>query len=154
MKSQELKVSAIKDGTVIDHIPAKDLFKVIKILGLDDINNQITFGTNLESRKLGTKAIVKIADKFFEDSEINKIALVAAEADLNIIRDYEVVEKKKVEVPDQIIGIAKCMNPKCITNHESVETKFEVVSKKSIDLKCMYCEKITDKENIRIITEN
>lgn len=93
-KKLKLKVSAIKEGTVIDHIPAKNLFNVISILGLDVINNQITFGTNLESGKLGAKAIIKVSDKFFEDDEINKIALIAPHAKLNIIRDYLVVEKR------------------------------------------------------------
>jgi len=114
-ETKQLVVSAIQNGTVIDHVPARNLFKVIQILGLDHIENQITFGTNLESKKLGKKAIIKISDRFFEDDDINRIALVAPQAKLNIIRDYEVVEKKVVEVPDQITGIAKCMNPKCIT---------------------------------------
>jgi aspartate carbamoyltransferase regulatory subunit len=148
---KQLSVSAIQNGTVIDHIPAKNLFKVISILGLDHIDNQITFGTNLESKKLGRKAIIKISDKYFEDADINRIALVAPDAKLNIIRDYEVVEKKVVEVPDVIIGIAKCMNPKCITNFESVTTRFRVVSKKNVSLKCYYCEKITNQENLQII---
>src|SRR5512133_29780 len=127
---KQLSVSAIENGTVIDHIPASNLFKVIQILRLDRIQTQITFGTNLESKKLGKKAIIKIEGVFFEDKDINRIALVAPDAKLNIIRDYEVVEKKVVEVPDFIIGIAKCMNPKCITNFESVTTRFKVVSKK------------------------
>lgn len=148
---KQMSVSAIQNGTVIDHVPAKNLFKVIQILGLDHIDNQITFGTNLESKKLGRKAIIKIADKFFEDNDINRIALVAPDAKLNIIKDYEVVEKKVVEVPDHIIGIAKCMNPKCITNYEHVTTKFLVVSKKNIALKCHYCEKITTQDNLQII---
>ena len=148
---KQLVVSAIQNGTVIDHVPAKHLFKVIQILGLDHIDNQITFGTNLESKKLGRKAIIKIADMFFKDDDINRIALVAPDAKLNIIRDYEVVEKKVVVVPDTIIGIAKCMNPKCITNFEQVTTRFRVVSKKDIALKCHYCEKITNQENLEII---
>jgi aspartate carbamoyltransferase regulatory subunit len=148
---KQLSVSAIQNGTVIDHIPAKNLFKVIQILGLDKIDQQITFGTNLESKKLGKKAIIKIAEKFFADDDINRIALVAPDAKLNIIRDYEVVEKKVVEVPDTIVGIARCMNPKCITNFELVTTRFRVVSKKSVSLKCHYCEKITDQENLQII---
>src|SRR4030043_1059224 len=139
---KQLVVSAIQNGTVIDHVPAKQLFKVIQILGLDHIDNQITFGTNLESKKLGRKAIIKISEKFFKDDDINRIALVAPDAKLNIIKGYEVVEKRVVEVPDTITGIAKCMNPKCITNHERVITKFRVVSKKSVALKCHFCEKI------------
>ena len=148
---KQLSVSAIQNGTVIDHVPAKNLFKVIQILGLDKIETQITFGTNLESKKLGKKAIIKISGVYFEDEDINRIALVAPDAKLNIIRDYEVVEKKVVVVPDSITGIAKCMNPKCITNFEHVTTKFRVVSKINVALKCHYCEKITTQENLHII---
>ena len=150
-KKLKLKVSAIKDGTVIDHIPAQYLFKVIKILGLDKIENQITFGTNLESEKLGAKAIIKVSGKFFEENEINKIALVAPHAKLNIIRDYEVVEKKIVEIPGEIEGIVKCFNPKCISNHETIVTKFKVVETAPIVLRCNYCEKHTIGEQIRMI---
>jgi aspartate carbamoyltransferase regulatory subunit len=149
-KKLKLKVSAIREGTVIDHIPAKNLFKVISILGLDKINNQITFGTNLESYKLGGKAIIKVSDKFFKDAEINKIALIAPYAKLNIIRDYEVVEKKIVETPEYIKGIVKCFNPKCITNNEIIPTCFKVVVKDPIALKCRYCEKITTEEQIQV----
>jgi aspartate carbamoyltransferase regulatory subunit len=148
---KQLQVSAIKDGTVIDHIPAKNLFKVISILNLDKIESPMTFGSNLESKRLGRKAIIKIADVFFRDDEINKIALVAPDAKLNIIKDYEVVEKKLVEVPDFIVGIAKCVNPKCITNNESILTKFYVVSKKEVTLKCHYCEKLMDQEHLTIV---
>lgn len=151
MKDKQLIVNAIKNGTVIDHIPAQNLFKVISILKLENIDNQITFGTNLESKKLGSKAIIKIADKYFLDDEINKIALVAPEAKLNIIRDYEVIEKRVVEVPDSITGIVKCVNPKCITNYETITTKFSVVSKKEVALKCSYCEKITHQDQMTIL---
>jgi aspartate carbamoyltransferase regulatory subunit len=148
---KQLVVSALKDGTVIDHIPSKSLFKVISILGLDHIENQITFGTNLESKKLGKKAIIKISDLFFRNEEINKIALVAPQAKLNIIKDYNVIEKKIVEVPDTITGIVKCVNPKCITNNEEVRTKFNVIDKLNVALKCHYCEKITDQDNFVIL---
>ena len=150
-ENKQLKVSAIKDGTVIDHIPANNLFKVINILGLHKIEKQITFGTNLESHRLGKKAIIKIANIFFRDEDINRIALVAPEANLNIIRDYQVVEKRIVEVPEEIQSIAKCMNPKCITNNDKVKTRFFVVSKKDVALKCHYCEKITDQEHLVIL---
>jgi aspartate carbamoyltransferase regulatory subunit len=148
---KQLSVSAIESGTVIDHIPASSLFKVIKILRLDCIPNQITFGTNLESKTDGKKAIIKIAGVFFENEDINRIALVAPKAKLNIIKDYEVIEKKVVEVPDTIVSIARCMNPKCITNFEKVTTRFKVISKKPLALKCHYCEKITDQERLEII---
>lgn len=151
MKDKQLIVNAIKNGTVIDHVPARNLFKVISILNLEQIDSQITFGTNLESKKLGSKAIIKIADKYFLDEEINKIALVAPQAKLNIIRDYEVVEKRVVEVPDFLVGIVKCVNPKCITNNEMVTTKFIVVSKSEVALKCNYCEKITQQDQMVIL---
>lgn len=150
MEEKKLQVSAIKNGTVIDHVPADHLFMVINILGLQKIDKPITFGTNLESSRLGRKAIIKISDVYFEDEDINRIALVAPEAKLNDIRDYQVVNKRIVEVPDRITGIAKCGNPKCITNHDNVIPKFEVVNKKHVALKCHYCEKITDSEHMEI----
>ena len=148
---KQLKVSAIKNGTVIDHIPAKSLFKVISILGLDKIDTPITFGTNLESKRLGNKAIIKLSDKFFIDNDINKISLIAPQAKLNIIKNYEVVEKKLVEVPNEIVGIVRCVNPKCITNEENVITRFKVVSREDVSFKCHYCEKITDQEHMVIL---
>ena len=152
MKSlKQLSVSAIENGTVIDHIPAQSLFNVITILGLDHCTNQITFGTNLESKRLGHKAIVKIADKYFEDADINKISLVAPSAKLNIIKDYEVVEKKTVELPDELVGLVKCNNPKCITNNEPMPTRFDVMDKESGTVKCRYCERKINKEDIIIL---
>ncbi|MFA6126970.1 MAG: aspartate carbamoyltransferase regulatory subunit [Bacteroidales bacterium] len=147
---KELKVNAIKNGTVIDHIPSQSLFSVINILGLNKIDQQVTFGFNLESKKLGKKAIIKVAEIFFKDEDLNKISLVAPDAKLNIIRDYEVIEKRVVVVPDTITGIAKCMNPKCISNHEQMVTRFDVVHKSPVALKCRYCEKITDAEHLEI----
>ena len=151
MKDKQLSVSAIKEGTVIDHVPANVLFKVVSILNLDRVDTMITIGNSLGSKKLGKKGIIKLSKVFFQDSEINKIALVAPSAKLNIIRNFEVVEKKVVEIPDEIKGIVRCVNPKCITNNEAVTTRFEVVSKPDVKLKCHYCEKITDQDNIDII---
>ncbi len=111
MKDKRLSVSAIKNGTVIDHIPAEVLFKVVSILKLDTIGKMITIGNSLESDKLGKKGIIKLSEVFFHDSEINKIALVAPCAKLNIIRNYEVADKRVVEIPDEIVGIVKCVNP-------------------------------------------
>ncbi len=150
-KKTKLQVSAIRNGTVIDHIPARSLFDVITILGLDRIENQITFGTNLDSEKLGKKAIIKVSGKFFENDEINKIALIAPHAKLNIIEEYAVTEKRVVEIPAEITGIVKCFNPKCITNHELVTTRFSVVSKAPVALRCHYCEKITDHKHLQIL---
>ena len=151
MKDKQLVVTAIKDGTVIDHIESENLFKVIAILGLDKLDKLMTFGNNLDSKKLGKKGIIKLSEVFFDTGDINKIALVAPSAKLNIIRDYEVVEKVKVEIPDTVQGIIKCVNPKCITNNETVTTKFTVISKEHVKLKCHYCEKITSHENLDMI---
>lgn len=149
-QKKELQVRAIKNGTVIDHIPAKLLFKVINILELDKCPTTVTIGNNYKSDRLGKKGIIKISEKFFENDEINKISLIAPNAKLNIIKDYQVIEKRIVEAPNKVEGIVKCMNPKCITNMEEVYTKFKVISSSPITLKCHYCEKITDHKNIRI----
>lgn len=145
---KELKVSAIENGTVIDHIPNNSVFQVIRILNLDETSNMVLFGTNLDSTKMGKKGIIKVSNTFFEADEINKIALVAPNATLIVIRNFEVAEKKKVEAPDVVEKIAKCFNPNCISNHESVVTRFEVIDKKEMKLKCHYCEKITTRENV------
>jgi aspartate carbamoyltransferase regulatory subunit len=146
---KELKVSAIENGTVIDHIPAQQVFQVFKILNLHKSNQQILFGTNLDSKKYGKKGIIKVRNKFFESDEINKIALVAPTATLIIIRDFKVDEKKSVEIPDKVQKIVKCFNPNCITNHEDIPTKFDVIkNEEELKLRCNYCEKTTSKENM------
>ncbi|MDR2679674.1 MAG: aspartate carbamoyltransferase regulatory subunit [Tannerella sp.] len=149
-KKRELQVAALENGTAIDHIPPEQLFKVAQLIGLNTMNNRITFGNNLESKKMGRKGMIKIADKFFEEDEINRIALIAPNVVLNIIRDYEVVEKKCVSLPDELIDIVKCNNPKCITNNEPMKTYFHVIDKDSGTIKCRYCERKINKEDIII----
>ena len=148
---KEMKVTAIEEGTVIDHIPAGSLFKVIKILGLNQLDDQITFGTNLTSGRLGKKAIVKVSGKFFLPEEINRIALVAPHASLNIIRGYEVVEKQDVSLPKEVQGIVRCVNPKCITNHDEITPRFDVLHGDPVTLRCHYCERITDESHMTFI---
>lgn len=147
-ETRELKVTAIENGTVIDHIPANNVFKVIRILNLENINHQVLFGDNLDSLKYGKKGIIKVSNTFFAPDEINKIALVAPTATLIVIRNFKVVEKKHVEVPDEIVKIVKCFNPGCITNHENITTRFRVIDKAEMKLKCHYCEKSIAKNNI------
>lgn len=148
---KELKVSAIENGTVIDHIPARNVFQVIKILGLENCKEQILFGTNLGSRKYGKKGLVKVSRRYFKEEDVNKIALVAPSATLIEIKDYEVVEKKNVEIPDQIVKFVKCINPNCITNHENITTRFNVINKEEVKLQCHFCEKVTDENNMEFI---
>lgn len=150
-KKKTLHVSAIKNGTVIDHIPAEHLFTVIKVLGLDHIEKPITFGTNMESKKLGRKGLIKISDVYLEEKDINRIALITETAGINVIRNYKVAEKKEITAPKKIFGLAKCVNPKCVTNHEKISTRFTVVNDGEISLKCDYCDKITEKKNFKIM---
>ena len=146
---KELIVPAIENGTVIDHIPTDVVYQVIRLLGLDKYNDEVLIGNYLHSKKFGRKGIVKIKNKFFDKNEINKIALVAPLASIITIRNYEIVEKIKAEIPDRIDHIIKCMNPKCITNFEQIDTKFYVVDKENLKLRCHYCEKFTTKETMK-----
>lgn len=148
---QALQVAALKNGTVIDHIPSDKLFTVVSLLGLENMECNITIGFNLDSKKLGKKGIIKIADKFFCDEEINRIAVVAPTTKLNIIRDYKVAEKKKVQMSDDLKGIVRCANPKCITNNEPMSTLFHVIDKENCVIRCHYCEKEQRREEIVII---
>jgi len=145
---KELKVSALENGTVIDHIPSENVFQVIKILNLEKFKTHLLIGTNLESKKYGTKGIIKLSNKFFEKEDVNKIALAAPNATLIVIKDFQIIEKNVVQIPDRIDAIVKCFNPNCITNVEQVTTRFEVISKDEFKLQCQYCEKITNKNNI------
>ncbi len=144
---KELKVNAIENGTVIDHIPTNSVFQVIHMLGLNKYENQILFGTNLESKKYGKKGIIKVNNRFFEPADVNKIALIAPTATLIEIKNFKVVEKKDLDIPDTVSKFVKCVNPNCITNHENVVTRFTVVDKKDVKLQCQYCEKTTAQDN-------
>mgnify|MGYP000184565909 FL=1 len=118
---------------------------------LEEISTPVTIGYNYLSKKLGRKGIIKVEDKFFTDEEISRLSIVAPNIVLNIINDYEVVAKKTAATPDELRGIVKCNNPKCITNNEPMQTLFHVVNKKSGILKCHYCEKEQHKENIKLL---
>jgi len=150
-KKKALQVAALENGTSIDHIPSNQLFKVASILGLENFDEPITLGNNLKSKKMDTKGIIKITGKFFEEDEINKIALIAPNVNLNVIRDYEVVEKKRLSLPDELVGLVRCNNPKCITNNEPMKSRFIVIDKKEVTLQCHYCERKINKEEVQIL---
>ena len=150
---KELVVPAIENGTVIDHIPTSATYQVIHILGLDKYEDHVLIGNYLESHKYTRKGIVKVKNKYFTEAELGIIALVAPTATVIEIRNFEVTKKCHVEIPDHIDNVIKCMNPVCITNSEKIATRFDVVDKENLKLKCHYCEKITDKDNIKFITE-
>ena len=140
MNKKERLVAAIENGTVIDHIPAEKTFQVVNLLELQNLSTPVTIGYNFSSSKVGCKGIIKVSDKFFTDDEISRLSVVAPNIILNIIHDYEVVEKKQVITPDELHGIVKCNNPKCITNNEPMQTVFHVVDKDCRTLKCHYCD--------------
>ena len=139
MKRQELQVAALQNGTVIDHIPSSKLFEVVNLLHLENVKTAVTVGYDLKSKKIGHKSIIKIADKFFTDEELNQLAVITPNVSLCIIRDYEVVEKKTVELADNLVGIIKCNNPKCITNNEPMLTRFHVLDHATGTVCCHYC---------------
>ena len=141
-------VAAIENGTVIDHIPSEKTYQVAQLLGLQNLSTPVTIGYNLLSKKLGKKGIIKVAHKFFTDEEISRLSVVAPNIVLNIIRDYEVVEKKTVVTPAEIKGIVKCNNPKCITNNEPMTTYFHVADG---ILTCHYCEKEQDINKVELV---
>ena len=147
---QALQVAAIKNGTVIDHIPADKLFTVVNLLKLQKTSQSITIGNNFASQRLGKKGFIKVADRFFSDEEISRLSVVAPNVILNIINDYEIVEKKQVVMPDELRGIVKCPNPTCITNNEPMTTIFHVTDKENGILKCHYCEKEQNKEALKL----
>jgi len=153
MRKRELKIPLIKEGTVIDHITAGHAVKVLHILGIPEkTTSVVSVAMNVKS-KIGRKDIVKVENRELDPKEVNKIALVAPKATINIIRNYEVFKKYHVHIPDEIIGIVRCPNPTCISNskNEPIESRFRVVSKDPIRIKCYYCEREPDNIGDNII---
>ena len=151
MNKKERLVAAIENGTVIDHIPSEKTYEVASVLGLQNLDTVVTIGYNYLSKKIGRKGIIKIENKFFSDEEISRLSVVAPNVVLNIIRNFEVVEKKKVETPDQLRGIVKCNNPKCVTNNEPMATMFTVIDKNAGIIRCHYCDKEQDISKVQLI---
>lgn len=144
-------VAALRNGTVIDHIPGNKLFEVIRLLRLEGTELTTMIGYNLPSSKMGVKSIIKVSEKFFTDAQLNMLSVVAPNVTLCIIRDYEVVEKRKVTLPKEIKGIVKCANPKCITNNEPMATRFCVTNAEEGVIQCRYCEKEQNLDQIKLV---
>jgi len=148
-KPFELRVKPIRNGTVIDHITANRSLNVLNILGLPDGHSKVTVAMNMDSSQLGSKDIVKIENRELKPSEVDQIALIAPRATINIVRDYKIVEKAKVRLMDEVRGILRCPNPNCITNSdEGVENRFYVISEEPVLLRCYYCERLIEAEEI------
>ena len=139
--AREMKVSAIRNGTVIDHIQNEATFKVAEILGLGRGEHMVLVGMNLPSKKVGRKGIIKIEGRELTPREVNTIALIAPDATLNIIKEYQVAEKRRVELPAKVEGVVRCFNPSCVTNCQPVATSFEVIAAGPVRLRCVYCER-------------
>ncbi|RDI70513.1 aspartate carbamoyltransferase regulatory subunit [Halopelagius longus] len=145
--NKELRVSKIRDGTVIDHVSAGQALNVLAILGIDGSGGEgVSIGMNVPSDRLGNKDIVKVEGRELSQSEVDVLSVIAPEATINIVRDYEVVDKKRVERPDVVAGILSCPNRNCITTaDEPVDTRFEVLSD---GLRCAYCGTIVREDEV------
>ncbi len=144
-----LRVTKLKNGSVLDHLKPGSAFNALKVLGLS-VKNVMTIGINYDSKKYGKKDIIKIENKTLTHQEINKLSLVSPHATYCIIKDYKIIDKIEVSIPDIFENIIKCPNPKCITNVEPVETKFYVLSKTPLTVKCYHCEKIFNESDINV----
>ena len=147
---KQMKVDAIENGTVIDHITAGKAVEVFEILDLKNFEKQFFLASNLSSKKYVKKDMIKIENKELSENEFNVISLIAPKATVSIIKNEEVFEKKSVKIPDSIIGVAICPNSKCITNVENVKTKFIVHKNDPIELQCHYCEKKYQIDQVKI----
>jgi aspartate carbamoyltransferase regulatory subunit len=147
---EKVRVTKIKDGTVIDHISGGYALDVAKILGITGHEDQVVMiAINVSSQQMNVKDIVKIEGRFLSPKEVNRIALIAPKATINIIRNFEVVEKQIVKLPPTIENIIKCVNPTCISNsHEPIEAKFTVENEDPLLLKCHYCGYIIEKADV------
>ena len=143
-------MSAIENGTVIDHIPCDRTFDVVSLLKISELQTTAMVGSNLDSKKMGKKSIIKVADKFFTDEELNQLSVVAPYVTLCIIKNYEVAEKRPVVMPEELHDIVRCGNPKCITNNEPMHTIFHVTDKANGIIKCHYCEKEQSLSNAKL----
>lgn len=142
-EGNEFKVKKIEEGIVIDHIRPGNSLEVLSILGINrDFSGMVTVAMNVESKSMGKKDIVKVEKREIAGSEINKIALIAPEATINWIKGYDVVKKSKVELPEVLVNVVKCKNPKCITQgREPIASRFIVESKDPLKIRCAYCER-------------
>ena len=151
MEQSELMVRRIKEGTVIDHIDEGKGLQVLDALRIDGQDGSlITIAMNVPSGKSKKKDIIKVENKFLKDDDTNKIAIIASKATINIIKNYKLIEKRRVALPNEIDKIFRCTNPDCITNStEHIESIMDVIDKEGMVLKCRYCARILDVSKIK-----
>jgi aspartate carbamoyltransferase regulatory subunit len=146
MQESELIVRRIHEGTVIDHIDVGRGLQVLNALDIDGRDGSlITIALNVPSGKFKKKDIIKVENRFLQNDDTNKLAVIAPSATVNIIKNYKLVEKRRVALPNEIDRIFRCSNPDCITNsQEHIESVMDVIDKKGRILKCRYCGRILD----------
>ena len=151
MEQSELMVRRIKEGTVIDHIDEGKGIQVLDALRIDGKDGSlITIALNVPSGKSKKKDIIKVENKFLKDDDTNKLAVIAPKATINIIKDYKLIEKRRVSLPNEIDRIFRCSNPDCITNSaEHIESVMDLIDKETMILKCRYCARILDVNEIK-----
>jgi len=151
MEQSELMVRRIKEGTVIDHIDEGKGLQVLNALRIDGKDGSlITIALNVPSGKFKKKDIIKVENKFLKDDDTNKLAIIVPNATINIIRNYKLVEKRRVALPNEVDRIFRCSNPDCITNStEHIESVMDVIDKEGRVLKCRYCSRILDVDQLR-----
>jgi len=134
----ELRVSKIENGTVIDHVPGGQALHVLAIVGIDGSGGEeVSIGMNVPSDRLGRKDLVKVEDRELSQSEVDVLSLIAPAATINIVRDYDVIEKHRVSRPDEVVGVLACPNHNCITTEdEPVQSRFDVLDD---GVRCAYC---------------
>lgn len=150
MKEKTTRIDEINEGTVIDHLNPGSALEVMKVLGIENAGI-VTIGMNLESKKFGYKDIIKIEKKELSQKEINKLTLISPRATISIINNSKIAKKLKVKLPHMIEGIVRCKNPKCITNNETIKTKFHITSHAPLKIRCHHCERYMKKEDLELV---
>jgi aspartate carbamoyltransferase regulatory subunit len=138
-----MRVRPIKHGTVIDHITAGQALNVLRIHGISGTSTAVvSVAMNVPSGVMGLKDIVKVEDRELEEEEVDRISLIAPNATINIIRDFGVIEKYRVDLPERLDGVIKCVNPNCISNTSEHDISKFAVNKKPVELRCIYCDHV------------
>jgi aspartate carbamoyltransferase regulatory subunit len=147
---QTIKVAALREGTVIDHLVAGTALKVLTVLGIK-FEGAVTIGLNLDSLKAGRKDIIKIEKREVTPGEVERIALISPRATFSIIRDFQVTQKFTPTLPERIENLIKCPNPSCISNSSWATTTFTVLRADPLRVRCHYCERSLKKEEIELL---
>ena len=132
-----MKIDAIENGYVIDHIPAGKAMSVYEILRLSKLSCQVAIITNAKSKKQQAKDIIKINELI--DLDLDLIAFIAPDATVNIIKDGKRIEKKKLSLPERLVNVVRCPNPRCICNNEAIDHVFKLTDSRGT-YRCLYCE--------------